>query len=103
LRSDQDWGKEGYLRSKGLAWYRFRMVVPENSGPLSLLLPRILTNYELYANGMRMGGCGAMPPHREGRFCTPGVFALLAEAYDSSRTVTIALRVWQQASWSSYR
>lgn len=102
LRSDQDWGKQGYLGLKGLAWYRFRVVVPEDSGPLSLLLPRILTNYELYADGMRMGGCGAMPPHPEGRFCTPGVFVLPAEAYDSSRTITIALRVWQQASWSSY-
>ncbi len=102
LRSDEDWGKQGYLGLKGLAWYRFKVVIPGDSGPLSLLLPPILTNYEVYADGVLAGGCGAMPPHPEGRFCTPGIYALPAETYSGSQTVTIALRVWQQTSWSSY-
>jgi phosphoserine phosphatase RsbU/P len=102
LRSDEDWGKQGYLGLKGLAWYRFKVMVPGDSGPLSLLLPHIVTNYEVYADGIRIGGCGAMPPHPEGRLCGSHIFALPAEANSSSRTVTIALRVWQQASWSSY-
>ncbi|MDE3187918.1 MAG: SpoIIE family protein phosphatase [Acidobacteriota bacterium] len=102
LRSDQDWGKQGYLGLKGLAWYRFKVVLPGDSGPLSLLLPRIVTNYEVYANGVWIGGCGAMPPHPEGRFCTPGIFELPPGIQSSSPTVTIALRVWQQASWSTY-
>jgi len=102
LRSDEDWGKQGYLGLKGLAWYRFKVVVPENSGPLSLLLPRIVTNYEVYADGVRIGGCGAMPPHPEARLCGSHIFALPARRNSSSRIVTIALRVWQQASWSSY-
>ncbi|HWG22311.1 MAG TPA: PP2C family protein-serine/threonine phosphatase [Terracidiphilus sp.] len=103
LRSNKDWGEQGYLGLKGLAWYRFKVTVPGDSGPLSLLLPRIMTNYEVYADGVPIGGCGAMPPHPEGRFCTPGIFALPAEMNTISRTVTIALRVWQQASWSSYQ
>lgn len=102
LRSSEDWGKQGYLGLKGVAWYRFKVMVPGDSGPLSLQLPYILTNYEVYADGERIGGCGAMPPHPEGRFCTPDIFALPAEIHNHSRTVTIALRVWQQAAWSSY-
>jgi phosphoserine phosphatase RsbU/P len=102
LRSDEDWGKQGYLGLKGLAWYRFKVVVPGDLGPLSLLLPSILTNYEFYTDGVRVGGWGALPPHPEGRFCTPEIFALPARIYGGSQTVTIALRVWQQASWSSY-
>ena len=102
LRSDEDWGKQGYLGLKGLAWYRFRVIVPADSPPVSLLLPRIATNYEVFADGMRIGGCGTMPPHAEGRFCTPAIFALPADTKSSSRTVTIAIRVWQQVSWSSY-
>jgi sigma-B regulation protein RsbU (phosphoserine phosphatase) len=58
LRSNEDWGKQGYLGLKGLAWYRFKVIVPGDSGPLSLLLPDILTNYEVYADGVRIGGCG---------------------------------------------
>ena len=71
LRSNEDWGMQGYLGLKGLAGYRFKVTVPADSGPLSLLLPRILTNYEVYADGVPIGGCGAMPPHPEGRFCPP--------------------------------
>jgi hypothetical protein len=74
-------GKQGYLGLKGVAWYRFQVNIPPNTPTLSLLLPVILTNYEVYANGVMVGGCGEMPPHPEGRCCHAAVVTLPAAVY----------------------
>jgi hypothetical protein len=102
LRSNEDWGQQGFPGYSGVAWYRWQVIVPAQHGPLALLLPRIFSNYQLYANGRLVGGCGQMPPHPEARFCIPALYDLPPEVFQGSGNATIALRVWQQVSWSSY-
>ena len=68
LRSDQSWTAQGYKDQNGSAWYRFRAQAPSGTTPLALLLPAILTDYEVFANGVKIGAFGQMPPHGSLRF-----------------------------------
>jgi hypothetical protein len=56
LRSDEPWTDQGYNQLSGFAWYRFRVQAPAPAIPLSLLLPSILTDYEVFENGVKIGG-----------------------------------------------
>ena len=102
LRSDESWSTQGYSGYSGFAWYRFRVVVPAGEGSLSLLLPKIVTNYQVYVDGSFLGGCGKMPPHPVGYSCRPSLFTLPPSLATGPRTVTIAIRVWQRHAWASY-
>jgi hypothetical protein len=68
LRSDEPWTKQGYSSPSGFAWYRFNVQAPSSSTPLALLLPSILTDYEVFENGKKIGGFGRVPPHGSLRF-----------------------------------
>src|ERR1700735_5361193 len=63
LLSDESWAVQGYKGYSGSAWYRFRVTVPAGMSDLSIWLPDIMTNYEVFANGVRIGGIGKMPPN----------------------------------------
>jgi hypothetical protein len=102
LQPDKDWNQQGYKDLSGIAWYRFRVVVPAGSDPYSLYLPVMVTSYQIYADGGLIGGCGGLPPHPVGRYCHANVFDLPRESAAGPRTITIALRVWQRAAWASY-
>ena len=49
----------------GFAWYRRSVVVPERwaAGPVGVRLGSVGDAYELYWDGVRLGGGGAFPPH----------------------------------------
>jgi hypothetical protein len=102
LRSNEDWGRQGYKDYSGVAWYRFQVTVPAGEDSFSLLLPRIVTSYQVYANGLFLGGCGGMPPRPVGRFCHAKIFTLPSTPSAGPQTLTIALRVWQWPAWASY-
>ena len=55
LRSDEPWTDQGYNQLSGFAWYRFRVQAPSPAMPISLLLPSILTDYEVFENGVKIG------------------------------------------------
>src|SRR5579871_686237 len=43
LRSDADWGQQGYPTLSGLAWYRFAVKAPKGMDKIGLMLPYIFT------------------------------------------------------------
>ncbi|MES2223287.1 MAG: SpoIIE family protein phosphatase [Acidobacteriota bacterium] len=102
LRSDEDWGKQGYKGYSGYAWYRFTVVVPGDGKPLSLLLMPIRTSYRVYVDGTLIGGFGYMPPRSLALWSRPEVFDLPRIQAAEPHTFSIAIQVWQLSQWASY-
>jgi hypothetical protein len=102
LRSDESWAAQGYKGYSGLAWYRFRVNIPAGMGDLSITLPSILTNYEVYANGQKFAAFGKMPPNPIPYSNWSDQTYSLPLAPSSPRQIVIAIRVWQWPSWAGY-
>jgi hypothetical protein len=107
LRSDTNWADQGHHGYSGMAWYRFQVDLPAGIDDISLYLPYILTSYEVYANGQRIGAYGKMPPNPVpywggGWFRTYPLPALKGPAVnEQARRIVIAIRVWHWPGWSS--
>ncbi len=102
LHSDRSWTEQGYPGYGGYAWYRFTIQVPDGSQPLGLLLPRIYTGYQVFANGKLIGGAGSTTPTRVPVFATEPQLFHLPPGSAGPQTIQIALRVWEYqpiASW----
>jgi hypothetical protein len=103
LRSDQSWSAQGYPGMSGFAWYRFTVRVPAGDKPTSLLLAPIVTSFEVFVDGKRVGGSGKMPStimlNSQIRY---HLFPLAPAGIGSERTVQVALRVWHSPIWASY-
>jgi hypothetical protein len=101
MRSDKDWGKQGYRGYSGLAWYRFQVSVPAGLDHISLYLPEILSSYEIFADGTRIGGYGKMPPDATREDGGGYFFAYpLPHVAVQPRKIQIALRVWHSDAWT---
>ncbi|HEY1807149.1 MAG TPA: SpoIIE family protein phosphatase [Acidobacteriaceae bacterium] len=102
LQAGRSWTQQGYPDYGGCAWYRFSLLAPESGGPLALLLPRIYTGYQVYANGRLMGGSGSTTPSLAPHFAAnPHLFRIPEDIARQPRIV-IAIRVWDYppiASW----
>lgn len=100
IRGDKDWGAQGYKGLSGYAWYRARVVLPAGTKPLSLYIPNILTDFQVFADGKRLQGCGAgkMSQWADVR---PVVCNLPDQASGAGQTVTLAIRVWHLPYWAS--
>ena len=108
IRSDKSWAKQGYKDWSGYAWYRFRVTVPAGLNDVSLLLPPIMTSYQVFVDGKQAGSFGQMPYPAE-RFLlstvqlpTQAVYRVSLAAPSRTREVTVALRVWHWRNWSRY-
>ena len=108
IRSDKSWAKQGYKDWSGYAWYRFRVTVPAGLNDVSLLLPPIMTSYQVFVDGKQAGSFGQMPFPAE-RFLlstvvlpTQAVYRVSLAAPSRTREVTVALRVWHWRNWSRY-
>jgi hypothetical protein len=102
LRSDESWAVQGYKGYSGTAWYRFRVSVPAGMSDLSIWLPDISTNYAVYANGVRIGGIGKMPPNPIPYSNYASQIYALPIAGGSVRQIEIAIRVWHWPGWAEY-
>jgi phosphoserine phosphatase RsbU/P len=100
LRSDQPWSTQGYNGLSGFAWYRFTVQVPSQAMPLAILLPSMLTDYEIFDDGQRIGGFGKMPPHGSLQFNQTLLYHL--PAAPAGTTVQIAIRVWHHPTFAAY-
>jgi hypothetical protein len=74
LRSDRGWNSQGYPGMSGFGWYRFSIRIPEGTQPLALYFPRLMTSYEVYADGHQLGAFGGMPPYAS---CSPVVLLFM--------------------------
>jgi phosphoserine phosphatase RsbU/P len=102
LRSDRDWNGQGYRGYSGMGWYRFHVTLPPGVTDAAISLPSILSCYEIYANGRRIGGVGKMPPNPtvEGTIADQ-MYAIPRDAI-SGRQVEITIRVWHWQGWERY-
>jgi phosphoserine phosphatase RsbU/P len=100
LRSDEPWTDQGYNHLSGFAWYRFRVQAPSPAMPLALLLPSILTDYEVFENGVKIGGFGQMPPHGSLRFSQSFLYPVPPAA--AGATLQFAIRVWHHPTYATY-
>jgi Stage II sporulation protein E (SpoIIE) len=97
----------------GMAWYRFRVVLPANHSPLALHIPEIGTSYEVFAGGRLIGQFGGLPPHERVYLSYPGhpslggfqilgqVMPIPADVAEGKDPLVIAIRIWQWPDWSA--
>lgn len=100
LRSDRPWSEQGYKNLDGFAWYRFSVQPPSQAMALAIVLPSILTDYELFENGKKIGGFGHMPPHGTLQF-NQTAFYHLAPAQKGA-PLQMAIRVWHHPTFAAY-
>ena len=100
LRSDEPWTDQGYITPSGFAWYRFSVQAPYPAVPLALLLPSILTDYEVFENGKKIGAFGRMPPHGSLRFSQTLLYHL--DPASAGTTIQLAIRVWHHPIFATY-
>lgn len=100
VSSDRDWNENGYGFKDGTAWYRFRVTLPTGDQPYALRLPTIYTTYQLFVNGHLLLSEGKLPPS-PGKFLTRPILVELAHTPRlEPQTLVIALRIWNDPSWS---
>ncbi|HTB97027.1 MAG TPA: SpoIIE family protein phosphatase [Terracidiphilus sp.] len=102
LRSNEDWGVQGFPKLSGLAWYRFEVRVPPDLRQVSVLFPIIMTCYEVYGDGKLLGTVGRMPPNRMPYGGGKVEYFKLPAPQAGSDKVVVALRVWQWPGWAQY-
>jgi hypothetical protein len=99
IGSGRSWSEQGYKNYGGLAWYRFRVVLPHKHRQMALYIPLLRTSFQVFAGGRLIGQTGGLPPDESPRWLASGVFRLPAETADS---VVIAIRVWHRPAWAMY-
>jgi len=103
VRSDRSWSDQGYKKYGGTAWYRVKILIPEGEKPLSLYLPRVLTSYQIFADGQLVATFGGMPPREHANYSAmPQVYALPRNASANAHMLSIAIRVWHPPHWAMY-
>ena len=94
LASNTGWGEQGYKGYSGFAWYRFKVLLPNDHRRWAISLPRLLTSYQLFANNRLVGQFGGMPPHSEYVVGFDQIFSLPSDLPSPGHAVTFAIRVW---------
>jgi hypothetical protein len=76
-----------------MAWYRVKVRVSANAGPLSLYVSRIFTSYQIFADGQLVTSAGGMPPHPYALANSSGMYPMPAAHNSEPYTLTLAIRV----------
>lgn len=98
IRSDQTWAEQHLAFRSGSFWYRTKVTVPAGSESLSVYLPALDVNYEMFCDGRLLGGNGGMPPHphvNQGRVRSFVLCTGEASALNGPRIITLAIRGWR--------
>jgi hypothetical protein len=99
ISSDRSWSEQGYKNYSGFAWYRFKVVLPLGAAQLGLYVPRIMTSYQVFAEGRMVGTFGGFPPRAAIYELHP---KLLLLPPSRAGELEIAIRVWQWPHWAIY-
>lgn len=92
--ADKPWGDNGQPNFTGFAWYRRQIALdPADKNPLGLYLMSSFFLAEVYWNGSKVGGVGALPPHAAWYFNQPPV-AIPLPSPPGATSGTLAFRVW---------
>ena len=85
-------------RAGATGWYRLRFVLADvPAEPLGIWFRSVIGAFDVYVDGVRVGGAGAFPPHYRGRAGIPVVVALPAAALRPGPHV-VAVRVYSAES-----
>lgn len=102
ISSAQSWSDQGYEHLGGTAWYRARIVVPKNDTKFAIFIPRMDDSYQLFANGVFVGGQGSMPPKARPDLIPNAWYTLPEPGAGQDRVITLALRLWHWPHWAGY-
>jgi signal transduction histidine kinase/CheY-like chemotaxis protein len=90
------------LGSDNMLWFRVTLQldtrhpsIHTNLGALGVTISNVMSAYELYAGGQRIGAAGDMPPSPRQEFDHNRVYQLPADAVAANGEVVLALRVWR--------
>ena len=100
LRSDEDWGQQGYKNYGGFAWYRFTVAVSEGDRNWSIYLGPMETGYQLFVDGRLAGSFG--PILNSLNYTASSRAFDLSPGASGPRTFHIAIRAWQLPVWADY-
>lgn len=87
------WPKGGFPEVDQLGWYRLRVPVDPDDAPLSVRFGGVRYAFELYADGMRLGGAGTLPPDASMEFDRERILPIPVDALADGEVV-FAVRVW---------
>lgn len=108
--NDSDWrttavpgraptGFDGY---SGLLWYRLTLQldlsqpsVRDTASALAVTIGNVMSAYEMYAGGERLGSVGLLPPTPEARYDEKRTWSIPSDAVSADGTLVLALRVWR--------
>lgn len=91
------WMAHGHAGYQGYAWYRRAVTVPAGDRAWDVLGPTLVDDgYELYWNGVPLGGSGRLGASPRVVLTRPMIFALPADAAGAS--AVLAIRVFMQPS-----
>lgn len=99
ISSKSSWSAQGYKNYGGFAWYRFKVTLPREHRPLGLYIPRVMTSYQVFANGKLVGTFGGFPPDAT-IYELHQHMVLLPQ--DQGGDLEIAIRVWHWPHWAMY-
>jgi len=103
LDSTKSWSTQGFKEMGGFAWYRFRIVLPAGTKPMSILLPDMRTSYQCFVDGKLLKSTSSFPPLPFVIYSPyPIAIDLPLEPRPHASTLTIAIRVWHSPIWKSY-
>ena len=95
------WPAGGYPESGQFAWYRLTLVLdkyrdgqPASDFELALRTGKVMSAFEVYAGGERVGGVGKLPPLAEINYDRMKVLPIPRAAIGADGTLVLALRVW---------
>ena len=112
--SDIGWGRISIpgqwhilgIRDVETVWYRRNVFIRDNSinRTLSIRVPNIADAHELYFNGVKIGGAGAISPSGKiiRKSCVPGVYSIPTEAINYNNNNLIAIRVSDDVGWGGF-
>ncbi len=88
-----------------IAWYRLEIQIgPSGRGPapeeladlrLAITIGKVDSAYEIFANGVRLGGVGKLPPSPRMDYDRHRTYRVPPYAVDSGGRLVLALRVWK--------
>ena len=112
--NDNDWGQfnlpelwtgDGFPAHNQMAWYRLSLRLSPNAldhptfaNGLGLQIGKVMSAYEVYANGRLLGGAGKLPPLARAHYDETIVHFLPRDLVGSDGRLELALRVWGGSS-----
>ena len=101
LQPTENWDSQGFSAINNMAWFRFRIGVPDKTQSLLLLMPSMGMSYQVFSNGVLAGQAGHLPPEKPQVYSSAQrVFTLpLRNAQliptSHSKELLIAVRIWK--------